>query len=141
MAVKPPIEQDYREKYTLEQVEAALRAANGNQSKAAEMLGTNRSTINGYIKRYEYLRDVIAETKESNLDIAEDKLLERVKEGNIAAIIFFLKTQGKSRGYVEKQPDKQPEDENNKRLDFSKMSTEELERMANALRKPRIVSN
>jgi hypothetical protein len=26
-----------------------------------------------------------------------------LKKGNIAALIFFLKTQGKSRGYVERQ--------------------------------------
>jgi predicted transcriptional regulator len=122
-----PVKQDYREKFTLKQIEDALRAANGNQSKAAEMLHTSRSTVNGYVKRYPELVDVIAEIKESNLDIAENALISKIKEGNMAAIIFFLKTQGKSRGYDEKA--KPPVDEP-QRPDFESLSTDELQKLA-----------
>jgi len=34
---------------------------------------------------------------------AESELMKLIKEGNVAATIFFLKTQGKKRGYVERQ--------------------------------------
>jgi hypothetical protein len=37
------------------------------------------------------------------LDLAESKLHEEILGGNTAAIIFFLKTKGKKRGYVERQ--------------------------------------
>ena len=39
--------------------------------------------------------------REGVIDMAECKLIELMKDGNIAATIFFLKTQGKSRGYIE----------------------------------------
>jgi len=34
---------------------------------------------------------------------AESQLMKKIKQGNLTAIIFFLKTQAKHRGYVEKQ--------------------------------------
>lgn len=119
----------YREKFSVEQVEKALRAAAGNQSKAAEMLKTNRSTVHGYVARYPNLRDAIAEAREETLDLAEDRLIVKIRDGNMAAIIFFLKTQGKSRGYIEKG---EVRVETN-RPDFSNMSTEQLEQLSTIL--------
>lgn len=117
--------QDYREKFTVDQVADALRKAAGNQSAAAKMLKTNRSTIHGYVERYPQLRQVIAEAKEETLDLAEDQLIQKIRQGNMAAIIFFLKTQGKSRGFVEKGEVKIE----TQRPDFSQMSTEQLEQL------------
>ena len=37
------------------------------------------------------------------LDFAENALFRQIKNGNQAAISLFLKTKGKSRGYVERQ--------------------------------------
>jgi hypothetical protein len=37
------------------------------------------------------------------IDICEAELWKLIKEGNSTAIIFFLKTKGKVRGYVERQ--------------------------------------
>ncbi len=45
---------------------------------------------------------MLAEARESSIDLAESKLIEAIKAGNLTAIIFFLKTQGKSRGYSER---------------------------------------
>lgn len=39
---------------------------------------------------------------ERNLDYAESALLKLIKEGNATALIFFLKTKGKHRGYIER---------------------------------------
>ena len=47
-----------------------------------------------------------SDQKEAILDFAESKLKQEINDGNITAIIFFLKTKGKIRGYVEKEQEK-----------------------------------
>jgi hypothetical protein len=46
---------------------------------------------------------VLDETKEANIDMAETKLLTAVQHGELPAIFFFLKCQAKHRGYIEKK--------------------------------------
>lgn len=115
---------DPREKYSSEQVAEALVAAGGVQADAARILGCGRATINGYVRRYPDLQQLIIDTREENLDLAESQLIKKMKEGNMTAVIFYLKTQGKQRGYVEKGEAPARADEG---ADYSQMSTEELQ--------------
>jgi len=91
------------EKYTSNQISEAIREKHGNISAAARYLGCSRNTIARYIERYPTLKSVYEEERETLIDFAENQLFQQVKEGNITAIIFTLKTIGKSRGYVERQ--------------------------------------
>ena len=59
-------------------------------------------TVRNYVKRHPRLVEVIEETVELNLDTAERKLMTLIASGNLGAVIFYLKTKGKSRGYVER---------------------------------------
>lgn len=90
-------------KYTVEQVEEALRLSAGLLYGAAEKLRCAPSTVTNYVKRHKRLQRAIEEAKESTLDMAEAQLINLMQEGDRTAIIFYLKTQGKERGYIERQ--------------------------------------
>ena len=89
-------------KATNEQIIKALEANGGFQSKAAQQLGMTQSALTQRIKRSENLQRVATEIKDKYLDLAESKLITLVNNGNLGAICFYLKCQGKHRGYIEK---------------------------------------
>jgi hypothetical protein len=91
------------QKYTKEQVIDAIQRSRGFISQAAKILKCTNATIYNYKERYPEVADAIKNERESLLDFAEGKLLENIKKNNMAAIIFFLKTQGKHRGYSERE--------------------------------------
>jgi hypothetical protein len=66
------------------------------------MLQISAPTLCERIKNDPELQALQFELKEGLLDFAEAKLIEQIKEGSLGAICFFLKCQGKGRGYVEK---------------------------------------
>ena len=94
-------------KLKLQHVEDALRQAGGIISTAAKILESGYGsctprTVRNYIKRHPKLAEVVEETVEVNLDTAESQLMTLIANGNVAAVIFYLKTKGKARGYVER---------------------------------------
>ncbi len=88
--------------YTAEQMIDAIQKANGIKAAAARVLGCSRTTIDRYIANYATVAQAYEESRETLIDMAEGKLFEQIKGGNITAIIFALKTIGKHRGYVER---------------------------------------
>ena len=90
------------EKITVKQIIDALQKSNGFKSVAAENLGVTVNTINNYFNRYPELNDALKDIKEKTIDFAESKLMELIKEKDKTAIIFYLKTQAKHRGYIER---------------------------------------
>jgi len=90
-----------RDRWPKDKVIAALRETHGMIAPAARKLGYTRAGLYKYIQRHQ-LEEVIKEERESTLDFAELFLWKAITEGNLTAIIFYLKCQGKSRGYVER---------------------------------------
>lgn len=88
-------------KYKKEQIATALRFTYGRKSEAAAGLGVTPETMSNYMKRFPELHKVVDEAREAGIDYAESKLFEMIKEKVPAAVIFYLKTQAKTRGYVE----------------------------------------
>lgn len=74
----------------------------GNISVAAKSFGVERQTMYNWIKKDE-LELSLEEGRETLLDMAENKLAKNIGDGDTTSLIFFLKTQGKKRGYIEKQ--------------------------------------
>lgn len=85
------------------QIEVSLRKNGGFITQTAKDLGVTYQAIWLRINRNKKLKATYDEIKEGYLDFAESKLISQIKEGNLGAICFFLKCQGKSRGYVERQ--------------------------------------
>jgi len=81
----------------------ALQETQGLLTMAAIRSGIGYRTVCRYVAEYPSVREAANHAKESMLDFAEGKLYSKIKAGDNTAIIFFLKTQGKSRGYIEKQ--------------------------------------
>lgn len=90
------------DKYTTAQIIEALRKARGLITLSAQALGCEPQTIRNYVKRYPTVAEALKEERERMTDIAEAALYTRVKEGDAWAVCFYLKTQGKDRGYVER---------------------------------------
>lgn len=89
--------------HTAEQVIDAIHEAHGLPTLAAQKLGIAVSTIYNYINRYPTIKKALDDERNVWVDIAESELIKLIKKGNVQAIMFFLKTVGKSRGYVERQ--------------------------------------
>lgn len=86
-------------------VTQAIEKYRGNISAVARAFGVSRTAV------YKFCQDThpelwafIEEQREIWLDDAESELhRQAMEDGNTTALIFLLKTQGKRRGYVERQ--------------------------------------
>lgn len=85
------------------QMISAIKEAQGFVTKACDILGCARKTFYVYLKRYPTVQEVLSDTREKRHEWVESKLMGQIKKNNLTAIIFYLKTQGKHLGYVERQ--------------------------------------
>ena len=90
---------DMRKKDVVE----AIQQYRGNISAVARAFQVSRQAIYDYISNKPDLKQMIQDERESMLDDAESEIYKQIRKGNTTALIFFLKTQGKTRGYVERQ--------------------------------------
>jgi predicted RNA binding protein with dsRBD fold (UPF0201 family) len=86
----------------VDEIARALRAAEGIISNAAQRLGVTRQAVHARISRHPTLQAVRDEARESVTDLAESMLIENIRRGEAWAVCFYLKTQGRDRGYVER---------------------------------------
>ena len=63
----------------------------------------SRETLYKYIRAHKTVQNALEEARETMIDNAESALYSAVLNGEAWAVCFFLKTQGKRRGYVERQ--------------------------------------
>jgi isopentenyldiphosphate isomerase len=105
----------------------AMEKSLGIVTTACRNVGIARDTHYRWMRDDDSYRASIESIEGMTLDLAESKLHEEILQGNTAAIIFFLKTKGKKRGYVEKQE----VETTIKTPDFSGISTDELMQLLN----------
>ena len=80
----------------------ALEQSMGIISHAAKKIGVDRTTPYRWMREDEEYKKRVEEVLNVPLDFVESKLFEAINHNNITAIIFYLKTKGKHRGYVER---------------------------------------
>jgi hypothetical protein len=80
----------------------ALQKNLGNVTLAAKSIDIDRTTHYVWMNNDIDYANQINDIDNIVLDFAESSLFKQIKEGNVTATIFLLKTRGKSRGYVEK---------------------------------------
>lgn len=88
---------------TATRIVKALEETHGLLTMAAKRAGVTYRTVQRYIHDYPTVAQAVQDSKDAMLDFAEGKLMQNIKDGDNTAIIFYLKTQGKLRGYVERQ--------------------------------------
>lgn len=90
-----------------DEIMGAMLKHDGVILHAALDLGVDRSALSRYINKDEDLKALKSDTRERMLDKTEGKLFDAINDptskNHITAVIFFLKCQGKPRGYVERQ--------------------------------------
>lgn len=91
-----------RTRIAKEQMLAALESCMGIVTTAADMAGVDRVTHYRWMNSDQSYAEAVAMIQNGALDFAESALLKRINKGDTIAIIFYLKTKGKHRGYTEK---------------------------------------
>ena len=81
----------------------ALEQSLGIVTTACKIVGCNRSTFYKYYNNDKNFRASVDELQNMTLDFVESQLHKQIKDGNTTATIFYLKTKGKKRGFVERQ--------------------------------------
>lgn len=80
----------------------ALEQTVGILTPALKMAGVTHNSHYDWLNKSENYKKEYEKIKETQIDFVESKLLNKIKEGDTTAIIFYLKTKGKDRGYSEK---------------------------------------
>tara|TARA_R100001530_G_C4304807_1_gene151433 strand:- start:132 stop:485 length:354 start_codon:yes stop_codon:yes gene_type:complete len=80
----------------------ALEASLGVVTVACKSTGLPRATFYKWLKEDKKFANEVKDIENIALDFAESKLHNQIEKNNTSATIFYLKTKGKKRGYIEK---------------------------------------
>lgn len=107
-----PIAREKREEVKRDVIIKAIYDAHGLETVVAQTLGVPTLQISALRLNDEEVKKAFKEAKERQLDITELQLFKKIHTGDLGALIWYLKTQGKDRGYVERReysgPDGEP---------------------------------
>ena len=88
-------------KFDMEKTREAYAKKGCNVSATCKAVGISRMHFYRMREKNEKFAEGLNEAYEAMIDNVESKLLSKINDGDTTALIFFLKTKGKKRGYVE----------------------------------------
>ena len=91
----------YRLSQKQKQLLQAYENAIGNVSAAVKSCNLSRETFYRWKRENPLFDEKVNDIDESSIDFAETMLKKNIRDGKEASIFFYLKTKGKSRGYIE----------------------------------------
>lgn len=80
----------------------ALEKSLGIVTTACKFTGTMRSTHYEWMQSDPDYKTAVEGIADIALDFAESQLHKQIQKGEVTSTIFYLKTKGKKRGYIEK---------------------------------------
>ena len=81
----------------------ALEKSLGVVTAACKSVGIGRTTHYMWMDQDPEYKRAVEDISDVALDFAETHLHKQIKEGSSTSTIFYLKTKGKKRGYIERQ--------------------------------------
>lgn len=88
---------------TAAEIVEAIKGSKGLVTVVAKRLGYSRMHVYRLLDKYATAKEALEDERESMKDFTENKLFDMIDDKIPAAVFFYLKTQAKDRGYVEKQ--------------------------------------
>jgi hypothetical protein len=89
--------------FTAKQFIDVIPGTGGIISTIAKRIGCDWHTAKKYIDNFPTIHRAYQDERELVLDVAESNLITLVKDSDFSAIKYYLSTQGKHRGYTERQ--------------------------------------
>jgi hypothetical protein len=83
-------------------VEAKVREYHGNLAAVGRHFGVTRQSVHDYVAKHPTLRAAVRDCREAMKDHAESALHKAILNSEPWAITFYLRTQARDRGYVER---------------------------------------
>lgn len=81
----------------------AMQKSLGNVTQSCKIVGLSRKTYYDYYNSDDEFASACDDCENIALDFVESQLHKQIKDGVPSSTIFYLKTKGKKRGYIEKQ--------------------------------------
>jgi hypothetical protein len=82
---------------------AALEKSLGIVTTACKTVGIDRGSHYNWMREDEEYKATVESIADLAIDFAESSLHKQIQDGNPTSTIFYLKTKGKKRGYIERQ--------------------------------------
>lgn len=80
----------------------ALEQSLGIVTTACKIVGIERNTHYVWMREDEEYKKAVMGIEDIALDFAESQLHKQITDGEVSSTIFYLKTKGKKRGYIER---------------------------------------
>lgn len=81
----------------------ALEKSLGIVTTACKSVDISRETHYRWLREDDAYKEAVEGIEDIAIDFAESKLHKQIEKGDTTATIFYLKTKGKKRGYIERQ--------------------------------------